>query len=245
MLNRESVPMSTEALAFAVESPFNPHETGSRAPCQRTLMHHLAAHVHADDGPAIAALLENQPDCDAVVAGLRASLYSPLHQALAHGKVSALKTLLDRLPLGVWQMRTADTGRTPLMSAAENGHGVVAYDIMREVHARVNNAGRQSLFKRPGFIAALTQEFDCEHEAGCPKCNVWLKIVNATDAQGNTALVLAVQNNHVEGTAALLDLAADHEIKNNVGDSAASLVMELPKKSKMHRLFVPVFTEAT
>jgi len=202
---------------------------------KQELMRKLDSHVAANDATSVASLLDNSQDRGIIAQALKASPYSPLHHAAAQGKEKALKAMLEKLPLDIWNIRTHEKQRTPLMLAAENGRDLAIYEFRNgfnhhiHKHATLSPAARSTPVndtpKRPGWPP------NNQHAS-----HQWQAIANARDSDGNTPLLLAVQNNHLCCCNALLTVRlGELGARNKLGQSALSIARQSPD-SELYRI---------
>lgn len=194
----------------------------------QTLMSKLAHHVARDDAAEIEMLLTREQNANLVAIELQKSPYSCLHHAAAQGKTKALRSMLGNLPLDVWNSRTQKKRRTPLMLAAQNGHARTIYEFYDGFHYHMRQ--RANLY--PGTEPATLHEPHTDYGAVRARQHadqLWKAIVNAQDIDGNTPLLLAVQNNHARCCDALLTVQlTTPETKNRLDDNALSVARRLP-----------------
>ncbi|OZI43374.1 ankyrin repeat domain-containing protein [Bordetella genomosp. 4] len=219
--------------------------------CQQSLMASLQNYVEREDEAAISKLLDDKESRELIVKGLKQSPYSLLHHAAALRKDAALRVMMKKLPLEVWNLRTKEDlqhtppivgGRTPIMFAAEsNGCDIIValrdavecYIWDRERGGRYGASGQAALEELDALKAEFTCPFGVVSFAG-----IWLQIINAQDDQGDTPLLLAVKKDRLESVRELLDLGGSAYIRNRLGQNAADLILALPKGSPVRECFV-------
>jgi hypothetical protein len=196
----------------------------------------LAQYVSRDHADGIRWLLSDGENTDFIAEAIHESPFSSLHYAADRNKSAALMALIEKLPLTVWNMRTQDTGSTPLMLAAGRGNHEMALQLFLRLHTFVSTHQRMPGDVGERELQALAQAYGCEtHEASVDRA-IWRRIVDARDGEGNTPLLLAIKHRHLACSNMLLELTADPEIPNHHGESARSLVLQQPIGSEMRLL---------
>lgn len=221
----------------ALISPYNfvaSLYTGVDISRQQDLMRKLADYVDRDYAGGIKTLLSNQADIDLIAAGIKQSPHSPLHEAVERRMDRALQVLMEKLPAGVWHVRSEMTGRTPFMLAAANGHSQFIRDLHRRLISATSEREILPLDKRADALRALKAEFECELEEGDPFECIWWSVNNARDHDGNTAVLLAMKHQKYECCFTLLFWRANAETQNKAGESVKSLGVDLPKDSDLY-----------
>jgi len=109
--------------------------------------------------------------------------------------------------------RTAHTGRTPLMAAAQGGHAAAAEALIRHAEDHAEEVGAEAGAAGGGA------------GGGCVRAVAGgvAALVGATDAQRVTALMLAAKNGHTAATKALLAARADASATDMAGHGALEL----------------------
>ncbi|CAM3934523.1 hypothetical protein BOTU111921_01625 [Bordetella tumbae] len=218
----------------------------------QTPMESLKKYVEQDDDAAINSLLDHQENVALIVKGLKNSPYSLLHQAAAQRKDNALMAMMEKLPIEVWNFRTKEDlthtppiigGRTPIMFAAESNNGELISKLFYAVTSYIYD--RQDAFSMYGALPsqasleeldAVRKEFKCMY--GKVESNeIWLKILNAQDYEGDTPLLLAVKKNRYDSFYQLCIFGAQPDIPNCLGDSARSAILALPAKYAIRTRF--------
>jgi hypothetical protein len=189
----------------------------------QTLIRAFAEAVELDDVVALKALTDTADQVEDIVAGLLQSDYSPLHRAAACNKEQCLRVMFDRLPFRVWHFRTTETQSTPLMLAAKNGHAPFIHELNRQFNMR---AFGMDMTYQSGITAKA--DFGCEQASGPASLCVWRSIVDASDVDGNTPLLLAVKNHHAHCVRKLLDVGASPSATNHQGDGMLRLARQQP-----------------
>lgn len=130
--------------------------------------------------------------------------------------------------------RTAHTGRTPLMAAAQGGHTAAVQVLIRHAtaHAAPLCAPGGGGGAEDGGGVGLRGGGDdgpggglARGGGGCVRCvrGGVRALVDAVDAQGVTALMLAAKNGHAAAAAALLSAGADATATDMAGLGALEL----------------------
>lgn len=195
--------------------------------------------IDQDCGDGIRLLLSEARHLDMMVNEIKKTDLQPLHQAVINGKNRALSALLAMLPLSIWLLPEPHMRRTPLMLAADNGNADFIENLWDTISNRlldyeINFSALEGNYLRH----SLMKEFDCVQEMKQPAEKIWLKLVDAKDREGNTPILLSVQNNHVQSTVLLVKLGADYTISNESGENARGLAFSLPADLRIQRLFV-------
>ncbi|MVW78918.1 hypothetical protein GOQ28_08265 [Bordetella sp. 02P26C-1] len=210
--------------------------TGREVLQQQELIRSLAQHVSHDNAEGIKELLCDDTNTSAIVEAIGESPFSSLHYAVARNKTAALTVLIDKLPLTVWNLKTLESGQTPLMLAAEQGNHEMALQLFLRLHTYVSERKRDLHHNGDTQLRALAKVYGCRGDETSVDQSVWQRIVNARDREGNTPLLLAVKNGHLACCNMFLALTADPEIRNQRGESARSLVLQQPVGSEMRLL---------
>lgn len=150
----------------------------------------LEAYVDDDDAGELEILFANEQDFGELSALLKVSDYFILHHAAECGKFDALRTMIETFPFEAMGSRAPYTGRTLLMGAAERGqrdllwlcHDALQTKCRRETECSAIGSVRHQL----GYETEIDR-FD----------DRWKQLVNATDRDGTTPLLLAVKNRHL------------------------------------------------
>lgn len=206
--------------AYLLSAPALPWASEQRI---QTLMKQLSSYVARNDAAGIEMLLKHEENLSVVAVELQSSPYSCLHHAAAQGKTQALKALLENLPLDVWNSRTQKKRRTPLMLAAQNGHAKTIYEFYDGFNHKMRRRANLCVSTEPPALHDRHTDYDLPRPAQHAN-QLWQTIVNAQDVDGNTPLLLAVQNNHTRCCdALLLGKLTNLDTKNSVGDNALSV----------------------
>lgn len=196
----------------------------------------FSAYIDADDAGAIKDLLaEGQTRAD-LVAALQEAAYSPLHCAAEQRKDKALQVCIDTLPFGVWALRTRDSERTPLMLAMSQGHDTLVSLLKGRLIEWLDALDKLPLDQAQDGLDDLKIAFDCDFEKDDALVTVWQMLVNARDADGNTALLLALKSRQFTCCRELLFRHADVDIQNEDGQSARYLALDLPANEDIRSL---------
>lgn len=205
---------------------------------QETLLEDLTRYVSDNDSVKIRALLAPDHDLALVIAGLKTSTRSPLHDAAAHGHTYALQAMLERLPFDMWNLRKSTLERTPLMLAAENGHADVIIEYRNAVRQRHLT---ESLPATPTVIDYAANLIKAQLGYDTPPENVdgrWKSIVDAKDVNGDTPLILALNNRHLLCVRLLLMMQADLQNANVLGENGLTLLYEILGDHKVRDLLI-------
>jgi len=197
------------------EYGINPHKL--------RLMRTLGCSVTMNDGAAIRDLLSNEQDASAVAGELATFFASPLIRAVRSEKFSALQAMFELLPIDTLQTCEPLTGFNVLMQAAERGRSDVIMNYHRTLRDRYLDENLNTSQTYLSHIAStLRERFGFGKKAESFESQ-WDNIVNAQDRNGDTALLLAIKNNHELCVRVLLALRANIYIKNHAGQSSVSL----------------------
>ncbi|MVW78920.1 ankyrin repeat domain-containing protein [Bordetella sp. 02P26C-1] len=199
-------------------SPIDPTQV---ADCPEPLISRFANAVQSDDPVALKTLLRSSADAARIAAELEVAEYSPLHDAAARGMTDCLKVMFDYLPFRVWNFRTAETQKTPLMLAVENGHAAFIDELSKQAKCR---AFQMDLTYQAGKTAKA--DFGCEQASEPASLAVRNSIINARDHDGNTPILLAIQNKHFECARLLRKEGADLSVTNHYGDGVGSFATD-------------------
>ncbi|GAB3094348.1 hypothetical protein [Bordetella muralis] len=214
-------------------------------------MDSLERYVKQNDEAGINSLLEDRESVEWIVKGLKQSPYSLLHHAAALRKDAALRVMMQKLPLEVWNFRTKEDlehtppivgGRTPIMFAAESNDCEIIVALRDAVECYIWDRERVGRYGASGQAAleeldALKTEFTCPFGV-VSFAAIWLQIINAQDDLGDTPLLLAVKKDRLESFRALLDLGGRADIRNREGCNAADLIFALPKGNPIRECFM-------
>ncbi|XP_048474837.1 serine/threonine-protein phosphatase 6 regulatory ankyrin repeat subunit C-like, partial [Rhincodon typus] len=138
---------------------------------------------------------------------------SPLHLAAYNGQSEALKVLVGTLV----NLDVRDrTGRTPLYIAAQRGHADCVDVLIRHGASILL---KEQLTKGTSLhVAAANGRTDCLHLMIDSVTDA--EVLNAVDAQGQTPLMLALTNGHLDCTQLLLEKGAPVDTADNRGRTA-------------------------
>ncbi|MVW79751.1 ankyrin repeat domain-containing protein [Bordetella sp. 02P26C-1] len=195
---------------------------------QHAVIQKLIAYIDQDDVTALTALLTDSDERARILAALPDADRSPLHYAAEHGKYKALEVCVDNLPFEVWNLRTRDTGRTPLMLAMENNHDAILPMLKCRLTAWLDSLEHLSVDEASDALIDMKIVYDCDFERQDALDTLWHMVVNARDHEGNTPMLLAMKNKHYECCKALLFRGADVDIRNDHDESARLLALDLP-----------------
>jgi ankyrin repeat protein len=207
------------------------------ATAEHAHMRTLSAYVANDDAAGITAMLSTPEAIACTVRGLQQSGYSPLHQAAANRKDQALQAMLEHLPIDVWILRTEASGRTAFMLAMEHGNDALVFALKSRLMSCLN-LGPQSSHAQVDVdvLQRLEIAFDCELDPENALPIIWGLLVNARDQEGNTALLLALKNQHYLCCRDLLFRNADVDAENKQEESARRLALDLPATLDLRHL---------
>lgn len=178
----------------------------------------LERSVRARDTENIRAFF-GQAHSEAVLEGLTKG-HTALHFAAALDRADAVKVLLEYLPNAI----DAKDGRgnTPLLVATKHGH-LDTIRVLRAADAAPGVTDEQgwTAFFWAAFLGAVDIiKALLGYEAGAAdiKANI-----EATDKNGNTPIMVAIEENKFDAVALLIELGADVNAKNNAGATPAML----------------------
>lgn len=196
----------------------------------------LGCYVMRDDSTRIKDLLFNESDVTLITATLHASKHSPLHWAAARGKAEALSAMIEKLPFDVLDSCT-EIGRNILMLAAEYGHLEIIKNYFRTLREKYMNhyLDTKIMYFSP-VEGEIKSRLSCADSPTESFREQWRKIVNAADYEGNTALLLAIKNDHPECARFLLAQQAGLFHLNQAGESGVSIACDLPIGSTMRKV---------
>ena len=200
---------------------------------QQRVMYVLACYVARNDSIRVKDLFCSDNEIRLIADALGKTPYSLLHYAADSYKTDALSAMMEKLPFDVCDSRT-DNGRNVLMLAAKNGHVDIIFTYHRMARDKFINryldtdimyfsSAEAEIKSRSGCVDPPTQSFREQ----------WRNVVNATDHDGNTPLLLAIKNHHPECARLLLANQARVFQTNHAGESAVSIACDLPVGSTM------------
>ncbi|MVW70543.1 ankyrin repeat domain-containing protein [Bordetella sp. 15P40C-2] len=198
---------------------------------QQAAIQKLLAYIVEDDVTALTALLTDSRERARIVAALPDADPSPLHYAAEHGKYKALEACVDNLPFEVWNLRTRDTGRTPLMLAMEKDHAAILPMLKCRLTAWLDSLEYLSADEASDALIDMKIAYDCDFDRQDALDTLWHRVVNARDHEGNTPMLLAMKNKHYECCRALLFRDADVDIRNDHNESARLLALDVPDEN--------------
>jgi ankyrin repeat protein len=192
--------------------------------------HSRAIHIAAENGheKAMRTLVE----CGAKIQSQQANGATVLHIAAKYGHVAIISYCLAlRLPI---DSKFGKGKSTPLHLAAEHGHEAAGLTL---VQARANRTGKTAIGQTPLHLAAAhghdgavftlltgkSRLASARKDDGDMRSLVNRKLLDIPDANGQTALHLAVKAGWRDTVTTLLDLGSNHAATNADSDTPLHL----------------------
>lgn len=181
--------------------------------------------VYAKDAAGIKAALGDRY-ASRLIDSLRDSRYFPIHAAVMADDKAVLRALVDALSAAVLDAKD-DSGRTPLMCAAERGQAAL-------IHILLAGGASVDLTDRFGHSALMWAALSGHVDAvkvllgyeGYTSDDTRASI-NKQDSHGETALILAIRAGHYDVVQALIQRGCDVNVPNERGERALSLAISL------------------
>jgi|GEM_PF-3132607 len=219
---------SSTATTDIVTDPFTQAEVSARDDIEmERVQAHLIVCVYARDAAGIRAIFA-QHNADRLIGSLRKPRYFPVHEAAGSDNSAVLGALIDVLPADVLNVRD-DSGRTPLMCAAEQGQLNAIHKLLASKAAvgMTDNAGCSALMRAAASGATDAVKILLGYEVYATNGDDQPMGINRQDHKGDTALMLAIRAGHYEVVRALVARGASIDIANADGEQALSLAASL------------------
>lgn len=188
---------------------------------------HLMVCVYARDAAGIRAIFA-QYNPDRLISSLRRPRYFPMHAAAGSDNAAVLSALIDVLPADVLNVPD-DSGRTPLMCAAEQGQLNAIHKLLASKAAvdMTDNAGCSALMRAAASGATDAVKILLGYEIYATDGDDQPMGIDRQDHKGDTALMLAIRAGHYDVVQALVARGASVEIPNADGELALSIAASL------------------
>lgn len=180
---------------------------------QQVLLQRLEQYIVANDEFALLALFTDDADSQFIAAGLKASPTSLLHMAAAQANGHVFRVLLSQLPLDVLTYHTMPMDHSPLISATQGENSMNIVWFLSAVESKMRN-------ENPTLNALQA----VQHRYFHPAWDTYRTVVDATDADQNTALMVAIRANNVDAVTALLLCNAGLSGENSAGETVHDLI---------------------